>query len=165
MIRKIRKRRRRRRAHSSSVGGQGVGGRGVAIARGRAARPMIKTIKKIRKTMTGKVERVIRTRTRRRRRAKRRNLPSKLVFPVLAEPKVVVVVVGVETKSRKHSLRPALAQASVKLVSSTFFSIAGVARMRQIRLSSLAQGGDVQTCVSSLCIALRSHVRPLTHTP
>ena len=50
---------------------------------------------------------------------------------------------------------------------STFLSRAGVARMRQTRLSSPDQGGDIRIycLLFSLCVALRSHVRPLTHKP
>ena len=53
----------------------------------------------------------------------------------------------------------------------TFSNRADVARMRQTRLSSPDQGGDIREFrfVTSLCVALRSHVRPLTipldHTP
>jgi len=51
----------------------------------------------------------------------------------------------------------------------TFLSRASVAHMRQTRLSSLYQGGDMSrrlttTVIFSLYVALRSHVRPLTVT-
>ena len=51
----------------------------------------------------------------------------------------------------------------------TFLSRAGVARMRQTRLSSPAQGGDMlkYNCIDgvfSVCAAPRSRVRPLTNT-
>ena len=55
-----------------------------------------------------------------------------------------------------------------KEITGTFLSDSSFARIRHIRLSFPDQGGDIDSnffYVLIVCVALRSQVRPLTHTP